>query len=84
MIHTLKTLPKFFDAVDNGIKTFEVREDDRNFQVGDTLKLCEYLSTVNLVTERMCLRKIIYKLTHEDFPDGIQPGYCVLGIRKID
>jgi hypothetical protein len=83
MIHTLKTLPRFFDAVDNEIKMFEVRKDDRNFQVGDTLKLCEYKPD-EAGEVRICWRVITYKLTHEDFPDGIQPGYCVLGIRKID
>lgn len=39
MIHELKTWPEFFDAIDRGEKTFEVRRDDRGFQVGDTLAL---------------------------------------------
>ncbi len=39
MIHELKTWPEFWDAVDRGEKTFEVRKDDRGFQVGDVLAL---------------------------------------------
>lgn len=39
MIHELKTWPEFFDAVDRGEKTFEVRRDDRGFQVGDEIVL---------------------------------------------
>jgi len=42
MTHELKTWPESFRAVKHGIKTFEVRKDDRNFQVGDYLILKEY------------------------------------------
>lgn len=41
MIHRLKTDPIVFDAVARGLKTFELRKDDRDFQVGDTLLLME-------------------------------------------
>ena len=37
--HKLKLNDRFFDAVVNGIKTFEIRKDDRGFRVGDTLVL---------------------------------------------
>lgn len=43
MIHNLKTWPKYFRALQNGTKTFEVRrEDDRTFGVSDTLVLREW------------------------------------------
>lgn len=35
--HTLKLNDRYFDAVANGTKTFEIRKDDRGFRVGDTL-----------------------------------------------
>lgn len=37
--HTLKLNDRYFDAVANGIKTFEIRKNDRGFHVGDTLEL---------------------------------------------
>ena len=37
--HKLKLNDRYFDAVANGIKTFEIRKDDRRFRVGDTLVL---------------------------------------------
>ena len=37
--HDLKTDPEVFDAVLKGDKTFEIRKDDRGFQVGDELIL---------------------------------------------
>ena len=43
MIHELKIWPEYFNAVKEGIKTFEYRLNDRNYQVGDTLVLKEYL-----------------------------------------
>ena len=44
MTHELKTLPKYFDAIVVGEKTFEVRRDDRGFQKGPLgRKIAEFL-----------------------------------------
>ena len=40
--HTLKTWPEFFDAIVAGEKTFELRRDDRGFNVGDLLQFREW------------------------------------------
>jgi hypothetical protein len=42
MLHELKTWPFYYQAVKSGKKTFEVRRNDRFFQVGDILHLREY------------------------------------------
>lgn len=42
MIHELKTLPVFFQAIVDGRKTFEVRRNDRGFEPGDKLFLREW------------------------------------------
>lgn len=42
MIHDLKTAPEHFAAILSGLKTAELRKDDRNFAVGDTLLLREW------------------------------------------
>ncbi len=41
-VHKLKLFPEYFDAVANGIKTFEIRKNDRDYKVGDTLRLYEF------------------------------------------
>ena len=41
-IHTLKTWPDFFRVMKSHEKNFELRENDRNFQVGDELILEEF------------------------------------------
>ena len=37
--YAMKLNDRYFDAVANGTKTFEIRKDDRGFRVGDTLVL---------------------------------------------
>lgn len=39
MTHELKIWPQFYKLVAEGSKTFEVRKNDRDFQVGDEVKL---------------------------------------------
>lgn len=80
MVHELKTLPKFFDAVREGKKTFEVRKDDRNFQVGDTLELKKWAAG-GCYSDR-CSVKITYILGRN--PDEmmyVPYGYVILGIK---
>lgn len=40
--HELKILPKFLFAIEQGIKAFELRINDRNYTVGDILILKEF------------------------------------------
>jgi hypothetical protein len=37
--HQLKIQARYWDAVALGKKTFEIRKNDRDFQVGDTVEL---------------------------------------------
>ncbi|KAF1309214.1 DUF3850 domain-containing protein [Streptococcus sanguinis] len=41
MIHQIKISNQFFDDVQSGKKNFELRKDDREYQVGDTLFMSE-------------------------------------------
>lgn len=40
--HNLKIAPEYFAAVVAGVKHAEMRFNDRNYQTGDTLNLCEW------------------------------------------
>lgn len=44
-LHELKILSCYFGPVAQGVKTFEVRYNDRDYHVGDILKLCEWSTT---------------------------------------
>lgn len=78
MNHVLKLQPRFAEAVKEGRKTFEVRRDDRDFKVGDTLTFTD----LDGKPYGMPAYEVTYKLPREDFPAGLCEGYCVLGIKK--
>lgn len=42
MLHELKIYPKYFQETIEGNKPFEIRKNDRHFQVGDVLLLKEW------------------------------------------
>ncbi|MBZ5980054.1 DUF3850 domain-containing protein [Leuconostoc gasicomitatum] len=41
-IQDLKLDTKYFDDVNSGLKTFEIRKNDRDYQVGDVLALTAF------------------------------------------
>ncbi|WP_312613231.1 DUF3850 domain-containing protein [Oscillibacter sp.] len=73
--HKLKTLPKYFDKIVSGSKTFEVRRDDRPFTEGDTLLLEEWDG--NHYTGRTVRVTVTYILRGEYCRDG----FCIMGIK---
>lgn len=75
-----KILPGYYKAVYTGKKTFELRKDDADYQVGDTLVLREWTGTK--YTGHSCECRITYILRNaERF--GLQEGYCILSISPI-
>ena len=82
-LHELKITPRYFDAVDNGVKRFEIRKNDRYYSVGDTLVMKEWDAYAKQFTGRTLEAVVTYILTSKDFPDGIKDGYCILGTKPI-
>ena len=76
--HNLKILPKYYMAVEKGIKTFEIRFNDRNFKVGDILRLQEYCG--GEYTGREVTREVCYMI---DNPEYCKEGFVVLGIKNV-
>ncbi len=80
MIHRLKISPKYLNDILDGSKKFELRKDDRNFKVGDVLKLKEWKD--DHFTRNYVKVKVYYKLS--DCPQfGLMDGYCILGIGNV-
>ncbi|QIL75110.1 DUF3850 domain-containing protein [Hymenobacter sp. HDW8] len=79
--HELKIWPACFEATLSGAKTFDVRENDRNYQVGDAVQLCEYEPESETYSGRSTARWISYVLQGGAF--GLQAGWCILGLTEL-
>lgn len=92
--HELKILPEYFEAVADGSKTFELRNNDRDFKAGDVLILKEHdtqiinvgqngeeLSRKGGYTGREIKKKITYVL--KDIP-GLYKNYAILALGEVE
>lgn len=79
--HDLKIHTRFFDDLASGNKNFEVRFNDRGYQVNDTVTLNEYKK--HKYTGKAISATISYILTHEHFPEAVTEGYVVLALKDI-
>lgn len=70
-VHELKCDPKYFQAIYNGVKSFEIRINDRNFLVGDSLYLREYNRETQCYSGRYVIKRITYIVSDYGLPDNI-------------
>lgn len=74
MEHVLKIKDEYYEAVASGFKRFEIRKDDRGYQVGDTIRFTDLDGN-----QRRGVWAITYIL--RDCPQyGLKEGYAILGI----
>lgn len=78
MIHDLKCHPDPFSATRHGQKRFEFRRNDRNFKVGDLLRLREWDPQTEIYTGQVIERGVGYILHGPEF--GIPSGYVCMSI----
>lgn len=77
----LKTWPEFFEPVWDGIKKFEVRQDDRGYKAGQFWKLREWIPQSQEYTGRWMRIKITYVLYGPKFM--IPADTCVFSFQII-
>lgn len=79
--HALKTHPAPFAAILSGDKTCEFRRNDRDFQVGDTLRLEEYDPDAHPV-DRYSGRYIVARISHVlSSGFGMPEGFAMLSFK---
>jgi len=78
--HHLKIDTVYYCRVLEGSKTFEIRKNDRDYQVGDRLIMREWLPDKGQYCDHSppINAEIVYFTTYQQ-----QPGYCVLGIKVL-
>ena len=87
-IHELKCWPQFFNAIVEGRKRHDLRRSyDRDFEVGDKLRLREFSPVDREYTGRVHMVEVTY-VTSADLPcalsgDALHPDYCILSIASI-
>jgi len=78
--HRIKILKDFANAIFDGDKNFEVRENDRGYQKGDTV----YFDVINKngSEEIHPIRSTPYEITYVLSGWGLKEGYVAFGIKE--
>lgn len=87
MQHDLKTWPHFFSKIVSGEKTFELRNDDRHFAVGDDLRLREWSPVDMEYTGKEITKRVTHLLRHDPTAGctatfGLKPGYVIMSLSE--
>lgn len=77
--HNIKLSYLFADAVYEGLKTFEIRENDRGYQAGD--RIIFTVVDKQGLTRTHPVSQTAYKITYLLHGWGMKEGYCVFGIK---
>jgi Domain of unknown function (DUF3850) len=86
-IHTLKSWPKFFDAIWQGERVHDLRRNDRDFEVGDVCELREYDPVLAKYSGR-ALSILVTSITSAAKPCAVSEmalhsDFCILSIRRV-
>lgn len=79
-VHDLKTWSGFFWQVQRGVKPFELRKNDREYQAGDILILRDYDQEAQCYTGHVLVAVVTCVIDDATF---LQPGYVALGIQAL-
>lgn len=80
MIHKIKLMEAFADAVLSGEKNFEIRLNDRGYQKGDYVR---FIVTTSGGMKRIShpVDERLFVITYVLNGFGLEANYCVFGIR---
>lgn len=90
-LHELKIKHKYLVDVSIGKKTFELRKNDRDYQVDDLIHFIDIKDEDKKISswcfEPSIDEDALYKITYvlKDVPEyGLDKDYCILGIKKVE
>lgn len=89
-LHELKIKHEYLIEVDRGRKTFELRKNDRDYQVGDLIHFVDIKDTkqndkcdCDIYIDNNDLYKITYVLKNVE-QYGLDKDYCILAIKRLE
>ena len=90
-LHELKILHKYLVEVDLGNKTFELRKNDRDYQVGDLIRFIDIREDDSTANKNQIEPNIdentLYRITYvlKDVEKyGLAKDYFILAIKKLN
>ena len=91
-IHIKKFEKQYFDDLERGLKTFEIRKDDDDYEVGDLFQFNVHWGesksdSKRIVEPTYILTDSLYKITYilRDCPQyGLQEGYAIMSVKKVE
>ncbi len=85
MTHNIKILLQYADAIIDGRKTFEIRKNDRGYNVGDKVKfdVISYVGELAYYHNPLHpLNDKVYEITYVHSGLGLKKDYVVFGIKE--
>lgn len=93
-LHELKIKHEYLVEIVLGNKTFELRKNDRDYQVNDLIRFINIpspkkdltLSEISCGDSAYIDENTLYRITYvlKDVPEyGLDKDYCILGIKKL-
>lgn len=82
MLHYIKIREQYADAVADGRKNFEVRLNDRGYNVGDEVAFT-VVNEFDMTDLYHPLNEKKYKITYVHSGLGMENGYVVFGIAEM-
>lgn len=81
--HKIKIKKRYYDAVLKGEKTFEIRKNDRDYNVGDIINFIPIADDCDMILPH---NQTSYKVTYvfHGGEYGLEEGYCVFGIAPVE
>lgn len=80
--HEIKIWKQYADDILSGKKVFEIRKNDRDYQVGDILQF-KVTDQDGVPKDDHDLNRTPYEITYIHSGLGLQEGYVVMSIKRL-
>lgn len=77
-VHHLKTIEPYYSLVYLGLKTMELRYNDRDFKIGDILVLEQF---VDGQLTGLHVERLVTNVLTDAKQFGLMDGYCIMSIK---